>query len=138
MARWIDDGTMFGKIEFAEMLLSKISVDARGCFLWNGYRNRAGYGMVIFSNKGRGNMRQIQTGAHRVSFAVFLGTVPDGLFVCHRCDVPACINPAHLFVGTAKDNIRDMHKKGRAAKSVGEFNGFSKFSNAAVEELPET
>lgn len=72
-----------------------------GCWLWNGSSLERGYGRF------RGSL------AHRVSWVLHNGPIPDGMHVCHRCDVTACVNPAHLFLGTALDNIRDMHAKGR-------------------------
>ena len=56
--------------------------------------------------------------AHRVSYEIFCGPVPDGLNVCHHCDRPACVNPSHLFVGTNSDNVRDMLRKGRGKSQI--------------------
>lgn len=55
---------------------------------------------------------------HRVYYTVFKGALSEGLFVCHHCDTPACVNPEHLFLGTQRDNIRDMVRKGRNANTV--------------------
>lgn len=84
-------------------------VDRRGgpgaCWPWMASRNGWGYG--DFKNGRRGHR------AHRLAWELTHGPIPDGLFVCHRCDVPACCNPAHLFLGTPLDNVRDMDAKGR-------------------------
>lgn len=76
-----------------------------GCWLWLGGSVRAGYGH--FPLRGRMVL------AHRFAWAEAHGPVPPGLFVCHRCDNPPCCNPAHLFLGTARDNMRDKDAKGR-------------------------
>lgn len=73
------------------------------CWEWDGCRNGKGYGQ--FCN----------TRAHRFSYMVYVGKIPDGLFVCHHCDNPPCVNPAHLYAGTAKDNVRDCIARGRFA-----------------------
>lgn len=77
-----------------------------GCWVWSGYRCDKGYGRVTFA-------RHAWVYAHRLMWVLAHGLVPDGLFVLHRCDNPACCNPEHLFVGTHADNMRDMHAKGR-------------------------
>lgn len=57
--------------------------------------------------------------AYRISWKIHRGEIPDGLFVCHHCDNPLCVNPSHLFIGTAKDNTQDMIRKGRRYYSSG-------------------
>jgi hypothetical protein len=75
------------------------------CWFWIAGGTKAGYG--TFSYGGR------QIGAHCVSYILANGPIPDGLFVLHRCDNPACVNPDHLYVGTSKENTHDMMAKGR-------------------------
>lgn len=92
-------------MDIVDRLLSRIKVNAAGCFEWQRSRNKAGYGKVTFNGR--------QQLAHRVSFAVFRNADIDSLFVCHHCDNPCCINPSHLFLGTCKDNMDDAKIKGR-------------------------
>lgn len=87
--------------------------DGTGCWLWNGSRNWAGYGLFLVGSRTTGRRHN---GAHRVSHELFNGPIPEGMDVCHRCDNPPCVNPAHLFVGTRRDNVLDMVTKGRARK----------------------
>lgn len=86
-----------------------------GCWLWSGATNSSGYGHLKAGGRA--------TLAHRMSFEIHCGAIPAGAGVCHRCDVPACVNPAHLFLGSQLDNVRDMIAKGRARHAKGEQNG---------------
>lgn len=76
-----------------------------GCWLWTGRLSIAGYGQIKDNYQTRH--------AHRVSYELNIGPVPPGLFVCHTCDVRACVNPDHLWLGTSTDNNRDREAKGR-------------------------
>jgi DNA invertase Pin-like site-specific DNA recombinase len=78
-----------------------------GCWLWTANKNNKGYG--LFRPGGSEGKRL----AHRLAFEEANGPIPDGLIVMHACDTPACVNPAHLSVGTKKDNMQDCKAKGR-------------------------
>lgn len=81
------------------------------CWLWKAQITPAGYGQI-----GVGSLSDGTRGyalAHRMSYELAHGPIPHGMFVCHRCDVRNCVNPAHLFVGTHSDNMRDCSRKGR-------------------------
>ena len=72
---------------------------------------------------------------HRYSWIIHFGNVPDGLQVCHTCDNPPCVNPSHLFLGTAKDNAIDREKKGRRKVPIGKENFKSKLNEVLVMEI---
>lgn len=82
--------------------------DGDGCWEWTANRNNRGYGLFAVS---RGQTRS----AHRVSYEMANGPIPDGLYVCHSCDNPPCVRPSHLWLGTNSQNMLDAVKKGRHA-----------------------
>lgn len=83
------------------------------CWPWIGARNSQGYGIIQQWNYDTHPRSAIRVAAHRLSWELHRGPIPDGLFVCHSCDNPPCVNPAHLFVGTHQDNMDDRTRKGR-------------------------
>jgi len=90
-----------------------------GCWLWLGATDRHGYGQVTLCRTDRIklNLRALQA-AHRVSWLCTHGPIPNGMCVLHKCDNPACVNLDHLWLGTLKDNSRDMVAKGRHGGGV--------------------
>lgn len=96
-----------------------------GCWLWTGACDRKGYGKVQVSG--------VAWYAHRASFALHRGPIPDGMHVLHKCDTPACINPNHLFIGSNAENHLDKIAKGR--HSFGSKNGQHKLTEAQVADI---
>ena len=94
--------------EFVARFESKVVRDdcmPDGCHIWTGLLNYKKYGWI------QNNKKQVK--AHRASYVIYNGEIPYGMLVCHRCDNPQCVNPAHLFLGTASDNEQDKMNKGR-------------------------
>ena len=96
-----------------------------GCWLWTASGDKYGQFWV----KGK------YEASHRFSYELVYGKIPSGLLVCHTCDTPSCVNLSHLFLGTAKDNTRDMQNKGRGANQVGESNGCAKLTQAQITDI---
>lgn len=81
-------------------------VDQAGdCWVWLAHKDHAGYGQFTYG------LKTIRS--HRVAWILTHGEIPNGLFVCHKCDNPSCVRPDHLFLGTHSDNMRDSYRKGR-------------------------
>lgn len=93
-------------------LAPRLTEQAAGCWLWTGAVNNHGYGQV--------NVNGVRRYVHRLMFAEHKGEIPEGAHLLHSCDTPNCCNPAHLAVGAAKDNLRDMANKGRSTRSLSE------------------
>lgn len=98
-----------------------------GCWLWTGTANNHGYGKLQHNGK--------LSYAHRVSYLLHIGPISDGLCVLHKCDVPSCCNPDHLWLGTKADNTRDKVAKRRQHDGVGENNGRAKLTAKQVKEI---
>lgn len=114
----------------ADRLWEKVE-KSDGCWIWTGALMSNGYGSI-----NRDGSRQ-RTVPHRVAWELTNGPIPSGLFVCHKCDVPRCCNPAHLFLGTAKDNAQDMVSKGRGRTPNlrGEANATSLLTDDLVRQI---
>ncbi len=107
-------------------------VDMSGdCWEWRGSRMSAGYGVFsLTTDRSHRNVR-----AHRLAWELSHGEIPPGLLVCHRCDNPGCVRPAHLFLGSVRDNARDMVSKGRGPRAKGELNNAAKLTAEGVRQI---
>ncbi len=98
-----------------------------GCQLWLGSGIDFGHGRMRW----KGDLHL----THRLAWIAHRGPIPDGMMVCHKCDVPACINPDHLFIGTNADNVQDMYTKGRRTMGRGENGPNAKLSDDQVRAI---
>jgi hypothetical protein len=101
--------------------------DLFSCWEWQGPLSHSGYGQM---NMGRRGSRMP---AHRFSWELHYGPIPECLFCCHHCDNPICVRPDHLFLGTLQENLADMRAKGREARGLG--HGMTKLTEAQVREI---
>lgn len=109
-----------------DIIKLKSVVSESGCWLWNGTLNAKGYG--CFS----GGL------AHRFSYQSLVGEIPEGRYVLHHCDIRNCVNPQHLYVGTQKDNVADMWRRGRAnarGQKPGEGHSLARLTWNDVREI---
>lgn len=106
--------SMLNKSSTEKRFWAKVRKDRDGCWRWIAAVTRYGYGAFTVRSK--------YIRAHRYSWELHNGPIPEGLCVCHRCDNPGCVNPAHLFLGTFKDNAIDCSTKGRRQDQKGAKN----------------
>ncbi len=98
-----------------------------GCWEWNRSTFRHGYGKTRYGGRA--------VGAHRAFYAHYVGPIPDGMCVRHKCDNPPCVNPDHLILGEHRDNMLDMQERGRKASTVGIHNPSAKIQPDDVREI---
>jgi len=109
--------------------------DPKMCWQWQGSTQPYGYGQIAWEGK--------LCGAHRVAYEIAFGQIPQGKCVLHHCDNPSCVNPAHLFLGTRADNVRNMVSKGRQARGnlksrKGSLNSFAKLTEENAREIRQS
>ncbi len=115
---------------------SKVNIKGKDdCWEWTAAKSKKGYGRFKVDGK--------LVSPHRFSYELENGEIPEGMFICHKCDNPPCVNPDHLFVGTGSDNMKDCYEKGRSTillirpenQAKGSTIGTSKLNEKQVKEI---
>jgi hypothetical protein len=119
--------------EWVPIIFKKVKKTKKGCWE-HPRRNNTPYSCIVVGGR-KGKTMAV----HRIIYEQCVGPIPEGMLVCHHCDNPPCCNPDHLFLGTHKDNMRDMTKKGRNFLTIGEKSGKNcKLSTEQVKSIRES
>lgn len=100
-----------------------------GCWIWDGLRNKAGYGRI--------RLKYSDKTCHRYSWELHNGLIPKDKIVCHHCDVTSCVNPSHLYLGTHQDNANDRSNRNRGRDQAGSKHNMAKLTEAQVLQIKE-
>jgi len=115
------------RVSWHRRFAEKVTVRDGRCWEWVGSVGSDGYGQIGISGLNRR--------AHRMSYIIHNGAIPEGMFVCHTCDNRRCVNPDHLYAGTHGDNMKDRAARGRTRAPVGVRNGHAKLTPGKVRSL---
>lgn len=105
----------------------KFETDGDNCWEWKASLRNGRYGSFEYNNE--------TFNSHRISYELYVGDIPENLYVCHKCDNPKCVNPSHLFLETQKGNMNDMVSKNRQAKLKGIDHVAAKLSEKEILEI---